>query len=69
MAHPETNSLRFLLVFCINFQLLERRQRLTSLTGPSRTIFLAALLLQTSRYSDETVAISEKVFAVSKVQT
>jgi len=24
MAHPETNSLRFLLVFCINFQLLER---------------------------------------------
>jgi len=28
-----------------------------------------SLDLQTSRYSDETVAISEKVFAVSKVKT
>jgi len=32
---PETNFLRFLLVLCINFQLLERRQKpTTSLTGP-----------------------------------
>jgi len=27
------------------------------------------LYLQTSRYSDETVAVSEKVFAVNKVKT
>jgi len=26
MALPETNVLRFFLVFCINFQLLDRRQ-------------------------------------------
>jgi len=46
MAHPETNLLRFLLVFCINFQLLEKCKRLTtSLTGPSRIILLAELLI------------------------
>jgi len=58
MAPPETNLLRLLLVVYINFQLLEnkwkeqpdsrRRQLLTtSLTGPSRTKLLAALLLPT----------------------
>jgi len=41
---PETNLLRFLLVLRINFQHLERRQWLTtSLTGPSRSKFLAVL--------------------------
>jgi len=30
MAIPETNLLRFLLVLCINFQLLEKHQRLAS---------------------------------------
>jgi len=56
MGPLEANLLRFLLVLYINFELLEskrkeqsnsrRRQWLaTSLTGPSRTKFLAALLL------------------------
>ena len=36
MSPPDTNLLRFLLVFCIYFQLPERCQWLTtSLTGPS----------------------------------
>jgi len=43
-APPDTNLPRFLLVLCIDFQLLERRQWLTtSFTGSSRTKFLAAL--------------------------
>jgi len=53
---PETNLRRFLLVLYINFQLLENKRKkqsdlrrrqwlMPSLTGPSRTKFLAALLL------------------------
>ena len=52
---PRKNLLRFLLVLCINFQLLENKRKEQSdsrrrqwlirwLTGPSRKIFLAALL-------------------------
>ena len=59
MAPPEANLLRLLLVFSMNFQLLgnkgnkkshsRRHERLTmSLTGPSRTKFLAALLASVS---------------------
>jgi len=52
---PESNVPSFLLVFYINFQLLENKRKkqldskrcqwlMTSLTGPSRNKFLAALL-------------------------
>ena len=44
--NPEANLQRHVLVLCINFQLLQKHQGLTtSLSSPSRTKFLAALLV------------------------
>jgi len=55
-APPETNLLRFLLVLCINFQLLEWRQWLTiSLIGPSRKQCSAALLSDRCRSGTQTL--------------
>jgi len=61
IALLETNLRRFLLVFYINFQLLENKRKeqshsrlrqwlMPSLTGPSRPKFLAALLLQCNHF-------------------
>jgi len=61
IALLETNLRRFLLVFYINFQLLENKRKeqshsrlrqwlMPSLTGPSRPKFLAALLLQYNHF-------------------
>jgi len=65
MSPPsETNLLRFLLVLCINFQLLERRQWLTtSLTGPSRTRFFTAVLKGTKSLKVRELLIGSGVSA------